>query len=365
MQALPTLLRAALGLLFLALPAPAQLQHARASLYTKAEEGMLLSALEIKVEPGWYLYHADKGPGTGQSTALTLGGEGLEWGEPRWPAPHRHDQEAMGEEPATFVWVHTGTVVVYAAARLADKDSAAHAVAALAGQTCVDGPFGVCAPYAEDGLTSLGEGSPDLWKAFPREVIPAPADVHKAGEADATLYARVRDGRVLAALALEIKDGWHLFHTDAGTDLALPLTLELKGDGIALTRAGTSESSTKGTAIVSPKTAMPSATRPVEPPLAPIESSVPTKGAVHVNEVTTRVAPMRKTPRYPPVIDARPARFIRAGGGSRLTRPKSDRAKSTKKPAMTRFVTGCVAKGMMAAPTTTPMAMKISTMPRP
>jgi thiol:disulfide interchange protein len=234
MQGLRSLLGATLGLALLAAPAPAQVRHATAGLSTKVEGGVLLAALEIKIDRGWYLYHADKGPGDGQPTALTLGGDGLSWGEPVWPTPHRHDQPAIGGLPASFVWVHTGTITIYAAARMDAPESAANATVALAGQTCSEGPAGVCVNYAQDGLRSDGEGRPELWTAFPREAIPAPADEHGGGEADATLHARVRDGKVLAAIEVAIADGWHLYHTElGGTSMALPLVLELKGEGIA------------------------------------------------------------------------------------------------------------------------------------
>ena len=38
-----------------------------------------------RLDFGWV--EGVKGPGIGEPTVLTLGGEGLAWGEPRWPAP--------------------------------------------------------------------------------------------------------------------------------------------------------------------------------------------------------------------------------------------------------------------------------------
>ena len=60
------------------------------------------------------------------------------------------------------------------AARMEDAESAANAFVDIEGLTCEDGPMGTCVPYGEDGLTSDGKGGAELWKAFPRELIPAP-----------------------------------------------------------------------------------------------------------------------------------------------------------------------------------------------
>jgi thiol:disulfide interchange protein DsbD len=223
---------AVLGLVLFAPPAAAQFgrQHARAELFTKVEEGQLLAAVELDVDLGWYLYHSDKGPGAGQPTVITFHGAGLAFGEAQWPAPKRHEQPAIGDEPATFVWTHEGTLVVFAAAPLGAAKSAPEVTVDITGQTCEVGPMGTCVPYAEEGLASEGPGRPELWSALPSGLLP---DVHKSGRADATLYARVRGDKVLAALAFEVADGWHLFHTELGeTEFALPLKIEMQGEGI-------------------------------------------------------------------------------------------------------------------------------------
>lgn len=162
----PFFLRAALGLALLAAPAASQFQHASASLYTRVDEGTLRAAIEVEIDPGWHLYHVDKGPGTGKSAEVTLAGDGLEWGEVYFPEPERHDQAPIGDEPATYVWVHYDTIVIYVTARMDEGASAADAVIDISGLTCEDGPFGTCVPYSDEGLTSEGSGPDSCWTGF-------------------------------------------------------------------------------------------------------------------------------------------------------------------------------------------------------
>ena len=208
-------------------------EYARASLYTKVDGDVLLAAVEIHVDLGWHLYDLDKGPGVGQALTLDFGGEGLTWGEVRGPEPHRHDQPAIGDQPATYVMVHYGgTSVFYAAAALDDEESAANAVASVAGLTCEDAPMGTCVQYDDPDLSSSGEGRASLWEAFPASILPVPDDDWTSGEADATLYSRVRDGRVLAAIQIEITPEWHLYHDDLGGKDGLPTTVTMGGEGV-------------------------------------------------------------------------------------------------------------------------------------
>jgi thiol:disulfide interchange protein DsbD len=230
-----TLLRAGLGaasLLAAAAPVAAQFGHAGATLHTRAEDDVLLAAIEIDVDFGWYAYHADKGPGPGAPTVIELGGDGLTWGELRWPEPHEHPVPAIGDEPATYTLTHEGTFTVYAAARMDDPASAANATADVRGQTCETGPFGTCVPFTLRGLEPQ-EGGDALWKDFPREIVPAPADALESGRADATLYVRERDGKLTAAIQIAIDEGWHLYHTElGGTEYAVPLGVEMAADHV-------------------------------------------------------------------------------------------------------------------------------------
>ena len=66
--------------------------------------------------------------------------------------------------------------------------------------------------------------------------------------------------------------------------------------GIAFSRPGIKERMTNGIAIVSPKTAIPATIHVIPPAWLPAASSMPTTGAVQVNDVITSVAPIRNTP---------------------------------------------------------------------
>ncbi|MEM7307091.1 MAG: cytochrome c biogenesis protein CcdA [Planctomycetota bacterium] len=230
---------AALAALVLgAAPAAAQFQfgdqHASTSLYTRVEDGLLRAAIEIDIDLGWHLYHVDKGPGVGKPMTVELGGRGLSWSEIVYPEPHRHDQPAVGDQPATYVLAHEGKIVLFASARFADEESAAGAFLDLDGLTCENGPMGTCVPYAEAGIEPSGPGSDALWTDFPTGLVPAREDEHEMGDADATLYTRIRDGKVLAALSIEIDEDAHLFHDELNEGaIALPTVVTMAGDGIA------------------------------------------------------------------------------------------------------------------------------------
>ena len=71
--------------------------------------------------------------------------------------------------------------------------------------------------------------------------------------------------------------------------------------GIFWILPGTRDRNTKGVAMVNPKTPIPTPTR-TGPCFAIPPIRLPTIGAVHVKEVSTSVAPMKKTPRNALII---------------------------------------------------------------
>ena len=106
----------------------------------------------------------------------------------------------------------------------------------------------VCILYRET-LKPKGKGPDSLFDEFPADLVapepvePAPtADEKRSGEADATLYTRVEDGlgskggkRVRAAIEIEIKPGWHLYHEELGnSDMGAPTKIVMKGAVITL-----------------------------------------------------------------------------------------------------------------------------------
>ncbi|MCZ6596530.1 MAG: protein-disulfide reductase DsbD family protein [Planctomycetota bacterium] len=231
-------IRSLLLLLFFATPVAAQVrQNADAELYARGEEvpapqgrSIVRAAIEITIDPGWHLYHEELGgpDAIGIPTTVELGGEGIEWGPVRFPEPHRYEQPGYGDVPATWILGHEGTIVLFAAGWLAEGAKAEGATVKLSGQTCAE----QCTIY-DQKLTVSSAGADALFAAFPADLVPKPADERGAGEADATLYTRVRDGKVLAAIEIDISSGWHLFHEQLGmSESGIPATVELGGEGI-------------------------------------------------------------------------------------------------------------------------------------
>ena len=237
-----------LGLLVLAaVPTVAQ-KPVSASLFTRVDDGRVRAAIEVEIEHGWHLYHDELGnPGAvGKPTRVTLGGEGITWGDVRFPEPLEFDQSEI--EEGLWIWGHEGSIVLYAVGELADGAHGDDVTAKLDGLVCELS----CIPYRET-VPSEGAGSDELFAAFPADLLgagagdaqsspppPAPqpkapaADQIESGRADATVYSRVEGGVVRAAIEIAIDPGWHLYHTEKGNPdgIGKPTELELFGAGI-------------------------------------------------------------------------------------------------------------------------------------
>ena len=145
---------------------------AHATLYARAEGADVRAAIEIRIDPGWHLYHgptrADLGPedAVGKPTKVDFAGAGIEWSLARFPAPERVVQD-FGEP--TYIHQHSGTIVVYARGRKVDPGADVGALSVtLDGQTCDEGS--VCLPYGET-VTSSGAGPDALFAAFPSDLL--------------------------------------------------------------------------------------------------------------------------------------------------------------------------------------------------
>lgn len=241
---------------------------ARAQLFTRVEGGIVRAAIRIELEGRWHLYHKELGhpKAVGKPTTVTFYGEGIEWGEVRFPEPVRLDQSDVAGA-GTFILAHERGLVLYAAGRLAPGATADGLELKVKGLVCED--IQGCIPYRQT-LKSSGAGEDALFAAFPAdliaasgaaeageaaaEVAKAPAsdageptlpaieqaaspkvDVRKGEHADATLYTRVEGNEVRAALAIELDEGWHLYHTadDLGEKpIGVPTLVTLSGEGI-------------------------------------------------------------------------------------------------------------------------------------
>ena len=82
-------LLAALALLALLSTVAAAQTPARARLFTRLADGVVRAAIRIEIDPRWHIYHAELGhpKAVGQPTKLTFTGEGIEWGDVRFPEP--------------------------------------------------------------------------------------------------------------------------------------------------------------------------------------------------------------------------------------------------------------------------------------
>jgi thiol:disulfide interchange protein len=241
--------------------------QAKSTLYTRVDGDVVRAALEIDVAPRWHIYHgpkrADLGheQAVGSPTVVTLGGAGIAWSDVRYPAPIRIDQSEIG--PGIFILGHEGTVVLYAAGRLAKGAKGDDVTADLKGQVCLES----CLPIREK-LASLGSGPEALFARFPADLLapaapaepveaavpaaeaagapssappsstqaaPTPTeDAKKGGNADATLYTRVEGRTVRAVIVIAIDEGFHLYHFEKGNEnsAGLPTRIELHGEGV-------------------------------------------------------------------------------------------------------------------------------------
>lgn len=151
---------------------------ADASLYLRFEGDQVRAAIEIQIEDGWHLYHAEKGNplGIGKPTRIHFQGEGVTWGVPVWPEPEEIDQSDIVD--GAWIWGHEGWPVVYATGVIDSalgaterEDLAKRLWVEIDGQTCAES----CIPYAET-VVNRGRGRDDLWEAFPVAEAPEPAE---------------------------------------------------------------------------------------------------------------------------------------------------------------------------------------------
>jgi len=275
-----------------ALLAPAQDSHARAELFVRpapaaATPGEVRAAIRVRIDPGWHLYHSQLGQpdSVGKPTRVSFEGVPGEWSEVRFPQPKRSEQPGLGEDGRdTWIWAHSGTIVLYAAGRLAEGSDPAGVMVQLSGQTCEDG--GVCLLYSERaererrgsghpvrGLPGRPAGAGRLRRVrvdaraahHPVEYVlrdePAQAGERPEGEtaageeelydplgllggqgfpsddgpkAAAKLFVRREKGLVRAAIEIRIEPLWHLYHEELGPSDAVgkPTRVELSGSDI-------------------------------------------------------------------------------------------------------------------------------------
>jgi len=242
-------------LALLAPPAPAQAERAQASLYARLEGREVRVALQIRIDPGWHLYHDELGPpdAVGRPTKVALSGAGVEFGPVIFPEPERLEQPGLAAGGGdTFILGHHGSIALFARGTLVEGTELPAISASFDGLTCED--EGSCVEW-KPTVRSKGRGSDRLFVDFPSSA-PAEAQPQEkaggagepsprfdlfagggAGEAEelsGSFYSR-RDGAAIEArVELRMAPSWHLYHTNLGHPeaIGLPTTVELLGTGV-------------------------------------------------------------------------------------------------------------------------------------
>ena len=176
-----------------------------AELFHRVDGDTVEAVVEFELADHWHVYHTELGhaQAVGMPTTLTFAGEGVTWAEPVFPEPKRYDQSTFG--PGVFILGHEGAFVVRATGTVAEGVTVGDVSVELRGQVCDPN---VCLPFRFT-VESQGEGDDALFasaeagdESEPQaEAEPVPTeDVIDGGRADASLYTRVVDGEVLAAI---------------------------------------------------------------------------------------------------------------------------------------------------------------------
>ena len=168
--------------------AEAQDQKASSKLFAREKGDLIQVAIQVRVEPGWHLYHGpnDTDIGTegavGKPTAVVFNAPGFEIGALVYPQPRKVPQ-TIGDDKYT-AYEHVGTFALLASGKKTKPDAKlADLSATISGLTCQDS--GVCIPYDEE-LSNSGSGPDAL---FPAAAL-APAPVAEKKKVSSKLFAR-------------------------------------------------------------------------------------------------------------------------------------------------------------------------------
>ena len=226
------------------------MMKATGSLYTRAEGDALELCLQIRIEPGFHLYHHELGApdSVGKPLKVELVSEDVEFGPLWWPEPHRFEQPGLGDGGRdTFILGHDGKLVLYGRGVIADGVSEPVVEVKLDGLTCEDS--GSCFPYFET-LKSKGEGRAKYWADYPADFWSAAAEASDeasepeeeigADHLSGVLHVRQEGSDVRGVLQLTVPPGEHLAHTEKGNPngIAMDTVLELRGGGVEWQPAG-------------------------------------------------------------------------------------------------------------------------------
>jgi len=230
---------------------PAPQSKAKLEFHARAEGRDVRAVVRVKVSPSWHLYAPNLGTPNviGLPARLELDGEGVRWGEARWPTPKTHEQEVGSDDKPATANVYYGTVLVYVAGQLDEGAELAGATAHLRGQTCEDN--GQCVQINESADVQT-PGDDKLLANFPADLTLAAATADGSEEteetdtaafeafedpeakAKVTLFTRAVGDEAQAVVRITIQPEWHLYHEDLGKPdaIGMPTTVELVAPGV-------------------------------------------------------------------------------------------------------------------------------------
>ena len=237
---------------------PAPQSKAKLEFHARAEGRDVRAVVRVKVAPSWHLYAPNLGTPNviGLAARLELDGEGVRWGEARWPEPKTHEQEVGSDDKPATANVYYGTVLVYVAGQLDEGTELAGATAHLRGQTCEDN--GQCVQINERADVQT-PGDDKLLANFPADlkyVEPVEdAPVEEASDAEVSseetpdefepfedpeakakvaLFTRAVGDEAQAVVRITLQPEWHLYHEELGKPdaIGMPSTVELVAPGV-------------------------------------------------------------------------------------------------------------------------------------
>ncbi len=217
--------------------AQAQDQKASSKLFAREKGDEIQIAIEVKVDPGFHLYHGptqadagDEGVG-GLPTVVEFEAEGFSIGPVVYPAPER-ERVKVAEETFTSL-EHRGTFALHARGKRTKPEAQLAGIrATITGLTC---DAKGCTRY-EEALSNSGPGPDAL---FPGEVQ-APEPDAKKQKASSKFYAREKGDAIEIAIEVKVDPGFHLYHgptkADAGDPDAggKPTVVEIDAEGFEI-----------------------------------------------------------------------------------------------------------------------------------
>ncbi len=153
---------------------------ASATLYARSAGQDVRVAVEIEVERQWHIFHGPTDADlsveptdlpVGLPTVIDLTSVDATWGDWRYPKPKIEHMD-FGEP--IDAQIHTGTITIWRRGTLAAGADLSKLSATISGQTCKDGPGGVCLPYDET-VVLAGGGADTIFAKFPADLAAEPA----------------------------------------------------------------------------------------------------------------------------------------------------------------------------------------------